>query len=155
MVTMIITLDMGGQRPEIGSNWSMTSPYLQCCIHIININATQGKHTIIKLPYHMLKLPAMVYNLKIGMIGMQKIGMKFRKNSKHWLQWQISPHMAVYTNCTNLKMEPNYLTKSDVQLKSNISRTKNDKRVLQKVLESWCLAIVMRYHVSNKFLKSS
>ena len=33
-------------------------------------------------------------------------------------------------------MEPKYLTKSDVQLKLNISRTKNDKRVLLKALES-------------------
>ena len=34
------------------------------------------------------------------------------------------------TNCANLEMEPKYLTKSDIQLKPNISRTKNDKRVL-------------------------
>ena len=32
------------------------------------------------------------------------------------------------TNCTNLEMEPKYLSKSDVQLKPNISRIKNDKR---------------------------
>ena len=34
------------------------------------------------------------------------------------------------TNCTNLEMEPKYLTKSDVQLKPNILKTKNDKKVL-------------------------
>ena len=33
-------------------------------------------------------------------------------------------------NCTNLEMEPKYLMKSDVQLKPNILRTKNDKNVL-------------------------
>ena len=39
----------------------------------------------------------------------------------------------IYHDCTNrsnLEMEPKYLTKSDVQLKPNISRTKNDNRVL-------------------------
>ena len=35
------------------------------------------------------------------------------------------------TNGSNLEMEPKYLTKR-VQLKPNISRTKNDKRVLYK-----------------------
>ena len=129
MVTMIITLDIGGQRLNIDGNWSMTSPYLQCCVHIININATQGKHTTIKLPYHMLKLPAMVCNLKIEMIGMQKIGIKFRKNSKTLTSvTNITTHGC--TNYTNLEMEPKYLTKSGVQLKPNISRTKNDERVL-------------------------
>ena len=34
------------------------------------------------------------------------------------------------TNCANLEMEPKYLTKSDIQLKPNILRAKNDKRVL-------------------------
>ena len=34
------------------------------------------------------------------------------------------------TNCTNLEMETKYLTKSDVQLKPNILKTKNDKKVL-------------------------
>ena len=34
------------------------------------------------------------------------------------------------TNCLNLEMEPKYLTKSDFQLNPNISRTKNDERVL-------------------------
>ena len=34
------------------------------------------------------------------------------------------------TNCVNLEMEPKHLTKSDIQLKPNISRTKHDQRVL-------------------------
>ena len=34
------------------------------------------------------------------------------------------------TSCSNLEMEPKYLTKSDTQLKPNTSRTKNYKRVL-------------------------
>ena len=32
-------------------------------MQMININTTQGKYTIIKLPYHMLKLLATDYNL--------------------------------------------------------------------------------------------
>ena len=34
------------------------------------------------------------------------------------------------TSCANLEMESKYLMKSDIQLKPNISRTKNDQRVL-------------------------
>ena len=61
----------------------------------------------------MLKIPAIVYNLKIEMIGMQKIGIKFRKNSKTLTSVaNIATHG--WTNYTNLEMEPKYLTKSDV-----------------------------------------
>ena len=35
-----------------------------------------------------------------------------------------------HINCSNLEMEPKYLTKSDIQLNPNMLRTKNDKRIL-------------------------
>ena len=39
------------------------------------------------------------------------------------------------TKLPNLEMEPKCLTKSDVQLIPDISRTKNDKRILKKALK--------------------
>ena len=39
------------------------------------------------------------------------------------------------TKVPNLEMEPKCLTKSDVHLMPDISRTKNDKRILQKALK--------------------
>ena len=46
---------------------------------------------------------------------------------------KVKEYLEIVHSCTklpNLEMEPKCLTKSDVQLIPDISRTKNDKRVL-------------------------
>ena len=48
---------------------------------------------------------------------------------------QLSTSFHGCTKLPNLEREPKCLTKSDVQLIPDISRTKNDKRVLQKALK--------------------
>ena len=45
-------------------------------------------------------------------------------------QWGYDSQGHCHTNCSNLEMEPKYLTKSDIQLNLNMLRTKNDKTVL-------------------------
>ena len=60
------------------------------------------------------------------------------------------------SNCLNLEMEPKHLTKSDVQLNSNILRIKKMiKWYCKKHQDNECLAIVMVYHVSNRILKKA
>ena len=70
---------------------------------------------------------------------------------RHWMDILCSVHSC--TVRSNLEMEPKYLTKSDVQLKPNISKTKKIKGYCKKHYNHECLVIVMMYHVSNKFLK--
>ena len=40
------------------------------------------------------------------------------------------------TNCLNLEMEPKYLTKSDIYLRLDILRTKNNKRVSTRIMSA-------------------
>ena len=65
------------------------------------------------------------------------------------LGWSIAQRC---TKCSNLEMKPKYQTKSDFNW-IQVSWRQMIKRYCKKQYNNECLAIVMMYHISNKFLK--
>ena len=79
------------------------------------------------------------YFLLLNVFLMQIMKMPIDNNAsvfvfpQHWNLAQIvtlRPNPLSFFNLNSNEMEPQYLTKSDVQVNPNILRTKNDKRVM-------------------------